>query len=81
MPLRPLDVVVVVTKEVSKVEAANRGEVASKEEAETSAVDPGSADVVSQQLVAMVTLHAPEEAVAGPVPRKTRHCGCILSTT
>jgi hypothetical protein len=70
--------VVVATKEANKVEAANKGEVASKEEAETSAADPGSADVVSQQPVAMATLHELAEAVAGLVLHKTRLCGCIL---
>jgi hypothetical protein len=78
MLLRPPDVVDVVTKEANKVEAASRGEVASKEEAETSAVDLGSADVASQQPVAMATLHELAEAVAGPVLRRTRPCGCIL---
>jgi hypothetical protein len=78
MQLRSLDAVVVATKEVSKVEAVNKGEVASKEEVEISVVDLGSADVASQRLVAMATLHVLAEVVAGPVLRKTRLCGCIL---
>ena len=76
--LRLLDVVVVVTKEVSKVEAANKGEAASKEEVETSAVDLDSADVASQRLVAMATLHVLAEAAVGPALPKTRLCGCTL---
>ena len=71
MQPRPLDAVVV-------VEVANRGEEASKEEAETSVVDPGSVVVGSQQLAAMATLHVLVEVVAGLVLRKTRLCGCTL---